>query len=212
MLKDKIDHCYLINLDERTDRLNKASKQCKAINLPFERFSAINGSSLDVEIKPYRLHDSPYWNKGAYGLVLTTINIIKDAKAKGYKSILILEDDVEFHKDINAIFDAYYPYIPDNYHMVYLGAQHVADPKPFKGNLKQVSYAFCCHAYIINECIYDFYLSVLNKKNKQLDIMTAEDIQLIGKSYCFAPNLAYQTPNYSNIQNTNVNYSFLKKA
>ena len=36
------------------------------------------------------------WTQGAAGLVYTTINIIKDAKEKGYKSIMIMEDDIVF--------------------------------------------------------------------------------------------------------------------
>jgi len=45
----KIDCVYLINLDDRTEKLERSLKQCKDYNINPYRFSAINGQDLSLE-------------------------------------------------------------------------------------------------------------------------------------------------------------------
>jgi hypothetical protein len=72
------DGVFVINLDFRTDRLHDMIVQLSQFNLPFERFSAIQ--------------DSP----GTVGCGKSHIACLKLAKQRGYKSVLILEDDFQF--------------------------------------------------------------------------------------------------------------------
>jgi hypothetical protein len=80
-----IDHCYFINLDKRTDRKEHTLK----VVMPFfsfkeglfTRYSAIDTSA------------QPTLSLRSVGCAQSHLNIYKDAKSKGYKRILILEDD-----------------------------------------------------------------------------------------------------------------------
>jgi GR25 family glycosyltransferase involved in LPS biosynthesis len=211
MLKDKVEHVYLINLDERKDRLESATNECKKIGLTFERISAVNGSALNLTVQSYSPFDDLYWNAGAYGLLLTTLNILKDAKAKGYKSILILEDDVYFRPEINDLTDQNFVDLPQDWHMVLFGAEHCLKPSKFKGNLAIAKYSFCLHCYAINHVIYDYYIHLLEKRNKQIDLITAEDLQPLMKTFVFTPDLAGQTESFSNIQERLVGSKCIRK-
>jgi len=83
-MKD-IDHCYYLNLDKREDR----NKHTLNLVLPFfgfkdggfTRYSAIDTS------------DQPTLPLRSVGCAQSHLNIYKDAKAKGYQTILVLEDD-----------------------------------------------------------------------------------------------------------------------
>ncbi|GAL83404.1 glycosyl transferase [Sporocytophaga myxococcoides] len=211
MLKDKVDHVYLINLDERTDRLESATNECNKIGLPFERVSAVNGSALNLTVQSYSAFDDLYWNAGAYGLLLTTLKILKDAKVKGYKSILILEDDVFFKPEINDLADLYFPHLPNDWQMILFGAEHCLKPSKYKGNLSLARYSFCLHCYAINHIIFDYYIHLLEKQNKQIDLITAEDLQPLMKTFVFTPDLAGQTASWSNIQERPVDSKCLRK-
>jgi GR25 family glycosyltransferase involved in LPS biosynthesis len=212
MLKDYFDHVYLINLKSRRDRLQHASEQCRKINLPFEVVEAINGKEHNLKVKPYVGWDPRYWNQGAAGLVATTHFIMDDAITKGYRNILIMEDDIEFNQefDINEIVDQNMRFIPDDWHMIQFGSQHCIKPEKISDHVYKIVYAFCLHCYAVNRNIFEYYKHRLSTMEKQLDLYTAEDIQPLGKCYSFVPNLAFQKPSFSDIACQQVNYSFLK--
>lgn len=205
MLKDKIDNTYLINLPSRIDRLAMAADQCRRVNIPFQVVPALDGSRLNVELKSYNLFDELYWNKGAYGLCLTTIGIIKDAMDKGYENIMILEDDVLFNPMINEVVDRYWDTIPSDYQMIMIGAHHCINPEFLNRCIVRCKFSVNLHAYVVNKSVYEYYLRLLEQKNKPIDLMTSEDIQPLNKTYGFYLNsdfqgLAYQRKSFSNIQ------------
>lgn len=210
MLNNLFDHVYLINLDRRTDRLSESIKECKKINLTFERFSAIDGREHNLIIQEYPGYKQNAWNAGALGLLETTIKIIKDAKSNNYKSILILEDDILFHPQINDIVAEFFCEVPATWEMIQFGSQHIKTPKSIGRRFAILRGAYCLHCYAVNSNVYDLYLELLERRNKQIDWITAFDIHPRNNSYCISPNFAYQRANFSDIANTDVNYTFLK--
>ena len=89
------DKVFLINLDKRKDRLDR----CNEI---FEKNGVLDLVERFPGIIPDPSEDIPYTKDTEkikvplYGCLLSHINIIKKAKSEGLKSILVLEDDVEF--------------------------------------------------------------------------------------------------------------------
>lgn len=211
MLKDFVDHTYLINLKESTQRLASASEECRKIGLPFERWEAVNGKKEGLIAKPYPGVDRCYWNAGAAGLVKTTSQILENAIRKGYRRILILEDDIEFSPDANRVADESFHLIPKDWQMLQLGSQHCKKPEMISRHIVRIKFAFCLHAYIVNENVFKYYKWLCDQMEKQLDLITAEDIQPFGHCYAIFPNIAFQKPSYSNISERNVNYQFLKQ-
>jgi len=74
-----IDKIFYINLDKREDRKKEIEDELTKYELTGERYSAI-----------YTPHS------GIVGCGYSHLNVLKLAKERGYKNVLILEDDFEF--------------------------------------------------------------------------------------------------------------------
>lgn len=209
MIRELVDHTYLINLDRRTDMLHSAMLECNKIHLPFERISAVNGLELEQPRNREEGLDGKYWNRGALALAKTTARIIEDAKARSFKNILILEDDIRFNEHTNRYISEYWHEVPLDVQMFNFGVQHTLDPIRMTQNVDRVRFGFCCHCYMINETIYDAYLVELYKEEKQIDLVTCEDLQWFGTTYSFRKNMAYQKTKYSDINEEVASRAFL---
>ena len=81
-----VDHAYCVNLDRRSDRWDFFKNQISNLDLPIERFSAVDGSTLDLpaKLKPY---------VGAIGCKESHIAIYRKALDSGFNKIVVFEDD-----------------------------------------------------------------------------------------------------------------------
>lgn len=211
-LSDFVDNVYVINLDSREDRLNEVTSELSRFNIQFSKQSAVNGKDLPEPANKIKSghYDPKNWNKGALGLVETTINIIEDAKLNGYDKIIIFEDDVELHDNICLIFQNSVDELPNDWEMFHFGIFHKIKPTRFSKSLVKVNGGVCCHAYMINSNVFDIYLEELNKKNKPIDVTTLEKIHTRGKTYSFTKNLAFQKNSLSNISGNVVSHGYLR--
>jgi len=210
MLANYFDHCYLINLPKREDRKQRALEECGKIGLVPEVFPAIDGKEENLAFNNPRQIEPIAWNQGAAGLMKTTERILEDAKAKGYDTILILEDDIEFHPQIHEIFDEYEASLPKNWEILQFGCCHRQTPEKINFRIFRIKRADCLHCYAIHSKIYAVFLDEIRKMEQPLDHITMNELQPRGTSYCLYPNFAYQRPDYSDIGSKNVNYSFLR--
>ena len=104
------DKIYCINLNRREDRWNETLEELKKWGLSdsVSRYSAIDGNTLN---------NDTVINNGELGILTTHINIITEAKENNYNNILILEDDIEFTKEIENI-DEYMSLVPSVWDML----------------------------------------------------------------------------------------------
>ena len=84
---------YIINLSYRTDRWEEVSKEFAKHILIIERVEAVNGKEVFKE--------GLNRHAGAYGVLMSNVKIFEDAIAKGYKRILIFEDDITLNDQLN---------------------------------------------------------------------------------------------------------------
>jgi GR25 family glycosyltransferase involved in LPS biosynthesis len=205
------EHVYLVNREDRTDRLAHSIYQLSKMNIGFERFNAINGDTVPLDFVE---RDIPGWTKGAVALSYTTSAILEDAIEKGYESILIFEDDVLFGENQSDFDDAklylsnmtYPPKIAwDFFHY---GKMDVWKPESYNDKVVQLKRSYCCHAYSIQARAYKPYLEQLKLRDRPIDWVTA-DMQIKGRSYATKETIAYQLPNYSDIRKENVNYKLV---
>ena len=95
---DKIDKVFYVNLERRTDRKESIESEFKKYGITnYERFPAIEHKC------------------GAVACGKSHLAILRIAKERGYKRVIILEDDFdflvtkdEFHKNINDLKDVYF--------------------------------------------------------------------------------------------------------
>jgi hypothetical protein len=209
------DHVYVINLDRRTDRLEKIQERFDNLGLDFERVSAIDGKTLDIEL-PEQTPEKR-WNKAAYALALTTIGILKDAEEKGYKNILIFEDDVDFVPLFDTWIDAYIEELDNRkYDFAFLGytLPGMCTSSPMTPRWDKVYSMVSCHAYIINKHMISNYRKMLEKLDNPIDYYVNIIVGGRLNSLCAIPlagkKLVFQENGYSDIEEANYNVEFTR--
>jgi GR25 family glycosyltransferase involved in LPS biosynthesis len=208
-LFDRFDKVYCINLDKRTDRLEKFQRQVVKYDLgDYTRISAIDGTNLNINEYTNRL--SP----GELGLVLTNLEIIKDAKKNQYNNILILEDDCEITDEILNIED-YFGKLPSNWDMLYMGGNHnthmgVQGPIVVNDKIVKLHSTYSTHLIGIKNTLFDHIENIISKYQEPLDVSYVK-LQKIFNVYSFYPAIASQIVDFSDIQNKITDYRWLIK-
>ena len=141
-----IDHIFYINLDRRTDRRAEMEAQLEEYGLPYERFSGV---------------ETP--GQGIVGCGLSHTAVLKLAKERGYKNVLILEDDFDFlvtkdelENHLKQMFEHDPPISFDVCMLSYnLHNHQVLSDVPLEVGLGKVSYAQTASGYIVNAHYYD---------------------------------------------------------
>lgn len=182
-INDYFDKVVVINLDKRTDRLDKITEQLNDLGITFERFSAIDGTGKNPIIAGRDSH-------------------VEVWKQNLGKKVLILEDDAYFVEGFQERFDEIIQTLPEDWDVFYLGALiDKMTGKVIKVNndwYRQIvstgTQAYCLHPdmmqYFIDRIeIYDGYIDV------GLRIL-AEDTN----AYITQPNLVTQYPSYSDLR------------
>jgi GR25 family glycosyltransferase involved in LPS biosynthesis len=182
-INDYFDKVVVINLDKRTDRLEKISKQLDELGIVFERFSAIDGTGKNPIIAGRDSH-------------------VEVWKQNLGKKVLILEDDAYFVEGFQERFDEVIQTLPENWDVFYLGVLlDKMTGKVIKVNndwYRQIvstgTQAYCLHPdmmqYFTDRIeIYDGYVDV------GLRIL-AEDTN----AYITQPNLVTQYAGYSDLR------------
>ena len=100
-------HAFYINLDRRTDRRAEVEQEFADKGLVVERFPAVE------------------YDPGAIGCNLSHIEVLKLAKARGYESVMIFEDDFQFLVD-KQTWDQLIARLPTSYDVVMLSYNLVA--------------------------------------------------------------------------------------
>lgn len=134
-----IDKVFYINLDRRKDRRSHTESLLESYGIPAERFVAIPHSH------------------GLYGCGLSHLAVLKLAKERGYKNVLILEDDIlinktkdEFHTILSNLFE-----FGPRFDVAMLDVNlQQSEPVEHHDWLIRVKYAHCAGAYIVQGHYY----------------------------------------------------------
>jgi len=189
---DNIDKIIYINLESRQDRRENIESELDALSLQYERFNAIPTSGF-----------------GILGCGLSHLSVIKLAKERNYKNILILEDDVHFVLDrmnidnlLQQFFDKNIEY--DVLFLSYIIYQGEDTAYPF---IKRGLHTTTATAYIVNNHYYDKLIELYEFSTKMLaetkqhwvysNDLVWKDLQSKDKWYCIYPIIAIQQSGYS---------------
>ncbi len=214
MLAKYIDHCYYINLAKREDRnthtLSTVMPYLGFRNGQFSRYNAIDTS--DQKTPALR----------AVGCAQSHLNIFKLARESNHKTILTIEDDLipslskeELDSNVEYLFKNY----PD-FNVCQLAYNDVKPVEPiddsgivfFSPHLQTAS------CYIIKT---DFALSMAKdveraitglKNNEDYNQNAFDQIwlqfQTLSNKWYALPRIAYQAPDFSNIEGHQVFYNY----
>ena len=196
------DKIYLINLKRRPDRLIESTKELVNNGIEFEVFEAIDGNpgikniSKSLESRP-----------GHVGCILSHVAIIKKAKELNLKSILILEDDIEFYNNFKQKFNTAIENLPEDWDMFYLSGNTSSDKLK---NINDVIFrcfgTLTTHAYAIKNTLFNEIIEGQSKLNHPVDVYYNNVIHPNRNCYIVRPYLCKQRASHSDIVNGFRNY------
>jgi glycosyl transferase family 25 len=162
-----IDKIIYINLNKRTDRKELIEKELNRFGLPFERYAAIETHGF-----------------GTLGCGLSHLNVLKLAKERGYRNVLILEDDFtflvnkqQFEEELTSFF------------------------------VSNINYDVCMISYSLihhQETQYDFLFKVIEAQTASGYIVHANYFDALIELYELAMPLLEQTKEHWNYANDQV--------
>ena len=203
------DKTFLINLDRRPDRLSRCQEMFKSFGIAdlIERFPAIVPDEFD---KIPSTHDTEKIKVPLYGCLLSHISIIKMAKSNKWKSVMVLEDDVEFI-NTDSINLSVSQLKKRDWGLFYLGTNLHCQLERADNNLLKLKKGFATHAIAYHERFYDYYLDNFNKELIPIiDVWLAENGQERFPCFCTYPITAVQVSNHSDIHNAFADYSWME--
>lgn len=184
------DKIVVINLDRRTDRMEKLDLQLKELDIQYKRFSAVDAIKLNIDpiVAGLRSH----------------LQVIKDNIGR---RVLVLEDDAYFVDNFNEKFEKVMQTLPEDWDIFYLGALVPKDV----GQINMVNRHWGIQvlttgtqAYCIRPEMQHYFISRLEDYNYYIDI-GLRDFAKGYKPYITQPNLVTQFPSYSDLRLKEVN-------
>lgn len=238
------DHIFVVNLPNRSIRRLEMIQKLTRLGMEADVFYADWGYS-EENIRDYNRYLSVplgleeahilekkrmkkmIFSPGAWGYLKTYQRLLEYAKAKGYRRILCLDDDVLFHRDFHAAFGEAVRKLPAGWKLLYLGAtQHQWEPldkEPLNKNLRQTDgswgpfyhphYTDGTFAIGIDCSVYDILLQEITKMNCSVDSGAMRHVCRLYPGSCFVlvPNLIVANVMESDITHSREQEVFARK-
>ena len=183
-INEAFPHKMCINLDRRPDRWEQMQRKFDRHGIDsVRRFSALDGGALNI---PANWTHTP----GAYGCLLSHLQVVSDARRRGLPEVLIFEDDVVFDPQLQDKFSACFRQLPRDWHMLYFGALHKDEPVKVADNIVRITMANSTYAYALRDTIFDAFIDLNSKAETVLDDVLFV-LQQQFNCYCFMPHLAW---------------------
>ena len=194
-MSDSVDRVFYINLERRPERRAVVEAELAKVGLleNAERFQAVDTASF-----------------GILGCGLSHLGVLKTAKARGYRNVLIVEDDLvflvereELERSLRQLFDSKVDF------GVCMLAYNLVESEPVDGYayLKRVKKAHTAAAYLVAAPLFDPLIELYETAMPCLEATRQHwiyandqiwtDLQREGNWYCFSTRLARQAPGWS---------------
>jgi glycosyl transferase family 25 len=199
---DNIDKIYYINLDHRKDRKGQIEQELKKMNI-FDKAERFNAISEEL---------------GSLGCSKSHLEVLKDARDKKYKTIMIFEDDYMFliNKNIfNLKMEYIFKTVP-NFDVFMLGIK-LNSFKIFNNTIQKVLNGQTSSCYLIKEHYYDKLIKTIEESldplletrnpSKYAYDQIWKKLQPSDNWYCFKTRIGKQREGYSDIEKRYVKYT-----
>jgi GR25 family glycosyltransferase involved in LPS biosynthesis len=182
-INEYFDKVVVINLDKRTDRLEKISKQLDELGITFERFSAIDGTGKNPMLAGKDSH-------------------VEVWKQNLGKRVLILEDDAYFVEGFQERFDEVIQTLPEEWDVFYLGVfldKRTGKVIKINNDWYRQVVSTGTQAYCLYPDMMQFFIDRIEAYDGYVDVglrILAEDTN----AYITQPNLVTQYAGYSDLR------------
>ena len=190
ILNSFFDRVVLINLERRSDRLEKFSEQAKAVGLTFDRFIAIDAHTSQMT--------------GAQACAASHREVVTQAKADGVGRLLIFEDDASFSSNFTHECQEVLSKTPNDWQMLYLGSwPHSIIP--INDRIARTDGTICTHAFGYKAEVFDLVIEASLGPTPIDDQLSMRHSSI--KTYMAHPTIVTQRPDFSDIRGHEVDYS-----
>ena len=183
-IKNDIE-AFLINLDYRTDRLERFKRTYNLKNIKCSLVKAVDSKKIDIEKlkknnligeyglytlkKKKRTHHHQFNTMGAIGCYMSHIKTWQKILNSPCKYGLIFEDDIEFNNNMTEnIICNYISKLPNDWDILLLSKNRVTMYN-VKDNLYKIKKFICLHSYIINKKSIPKIIHNITPINQQID-------------------------------------------
>lgn len=195
---------YYINLDTRTDRKVQVESELEALGWSYERFNAIKNKN------------------GRIGCSMSHLKILQMAKEKNLEYVVVVEDDIQFTKP-NVFNTQISQFLTSEiaYDVLLLAGNLFNCPtKQISTNVYQVFKCWTTTGYIVKRHYYDTLIHNIKQGILQLCKNPAQHgryaidaywqvLQQQDSWYILRPRTVIQRPDFSDIEQRNINYNHL---
>ena len=206
-----IEKIFIINLKERTDRKKQIIEELNKYNITnYEFFEAIKPTPREINDWNHKFlhatrHDLQY-QTGCLGCMKSHIKIMNLSLERGYKKILIIEDDAIFNDSLSKLQECT-KVINDDYDILYLSGSHTQKNHKINQFIMRVKGTLCTIGYVITENVMKFIVKNIIGYSREIDHFLAKEVQPIFKCYCITPHLISSASGFSDIQGKYVEYA-----
>jgi hypothetical protein len=142
-IRETFDRVMVVNLARRSQRL--AQFQNNLVDWPFlvpQRFEAVDGNAVGTPAG---------WNKGAgaWGCLLSHVQIVEQAIADNAKALLVLEDDACPVANFSARAAVFLDSVPGDWDGLMFGTEHLTPPNPICPGVVRCHLSNRTHAYAV---------------------------------------------------------------
>jgi hypothetical protein len=86
------------------------------------------------------------------------VEAVCEARAQGWESLLIFEDDFELHDGFREFFERFAAELPARWDAILFGGIHREDPIPVSPHVARIASCNSTFAYALNHTIFDAWL------------------------------------------------------
>ena len=171
---------------------------------PVQRFAACDGETITKPVG---------WThtNGAYGCLLSHVEVVREAQRSNAPNVLIFEDDTVLDPEFQSKFASFSKEVPDDWDMLYFGALHKDEPAQISEHVGRITKANSTYAYALKNTVFPSFIELNARAEHVLD-MNSYRLQERFNCYCFMPNLAWVEAEYSDVQNRLERHWYLEKS
>jgi glycosyl transferase family 25 len=205
LINQLFPHKVCITLDRRIERWRQMQDKFYQHGIhSVRRFAAIDGESSAI---PASWPGTP----GAYGCLLSHLEVVRDARRLGLPSILIFEDDVIFDDQFEQKFSEYVSQLPADWDMLFFGALHKDELIKVSDNVGRITQSNSTYACVLRNTVFDGFIELNGRADEVLDVNSLV-LQKQFNCYCFLPHLAWVEVAYSDAQQKPVDHWYLRES
>lgn len=229
-VSDYFDNVYVVNLKHEAENRFKVARHLQARGIRFELFEAVNGYQGEAYSKWLEYSDRPLGmlqrfpefnekeisrgkhfieSAGAVGYIYTYIAILKDAKRRKFKRILILEDDIILARNFTDAVKRFVASVGNDWKVLQLGASQYqwggVDLEAAKANGYYYPRRLAtCGSFSIafDQSVFDELIDIQSSFEAPFDHITLGELyeNHFGKCYVAYPNLVMPDVGVSTIR------------